>query len=409
MPVPRTSSTRWPTPLRALAHRDFRIYFTGQGISTLGKWVQQVALSWLTYQLTGSAFLLGVITFLVLVPQLLVGPLAGAWIDRHDKRKLLIGVQCTLVMQSLSLALLTWCGAMDSTILVLMALLLGILNAFEVPLRQALISSFVASPADLPNALVLNAMLVNAARFIGPPLAGVLIAVSGEAGCFLLTALAFMALLAGLMNTKAAPSARALGSTAEVLREGLHYIWRTWRVRRLMISVVVVNLLASCYTVLLPILAADTYAGNARTLGWLWGAAGAGAFIATLFLMFNGALRQLNRFIVASIWLCVLALLVLAMHAPLVVALLALALLGFGITVNNVSSNMLLQSDAPAELRGRIVAFYISMRFGFEAVGGLLVGGLAAWSGASVTFAVLGGGLLVYLACSRLLARGDDR
>lgn len=409
MPVPRTSSTRWPTPLRALAHRDFRIYFTGQGISTLGKWVQQVALSWLTYQLTGSAFLLGVITFLVLVPQLLVGPLAGAWIDRHDKRKLLIAVQCTLVVQSLSLALLTWWGAMDSTVLVLMALLLGILNAFEVPLRQALIGSFVASPADLPNALVLNAMLVNAARFIGPPLAGVLIAVGGEAGCFLLTALAFMALLAGLMNTQAAPSARALGSTAEVLREGLHYIWRTWRVRRLMISVVVVNLLASCYTVLLPILAADTYAGNARTLGWLWGAAGAGAFIATLFLMFNGALRQLNRFIVASIWLCVLALLVLAMHAPLVVALLALALLGFGITVNNVSSNMLLQSDAPAELRGRIVAFYISMRFGFEAVGGLLVGGLAAWSGVSATFAVLGGGLLVYLACSRLLARCDDR
>jgi MFS family permease len=148
---PRT--THWPAPVRALANRNFQIYFVGQGISTLGKWVQQVALAWLAYHLTGSAILLGLITFLSLAPQLLIGPLAGAWIDRHDKRRLLIGVQVVLVLQSLTLAVITQFGWIDGTSIAAMALLLGLLNAVETPLRQALIGSFVDDPADLPNAL----------------------------------------------------------------------------------------------------------------------------------------------------------------------------------------------------------------------------------------------------------------
>ncbi len=170
----------WPTAVRALAYRNFQIYFIGQGVSTLGKWVQQVALSWLAYHLTGSAVLLGLITFLSLAPQLLIGPFAGAWIDRHDKRRLLIAVQGMLVVQSLVLALATHQGWIDGTFIAVMALLLGMLNALETPLRQALIGSFVDDPADLPNALALNAMLINAARFLGPPLAGGLIALAGD-------------------------------------------------------------------------------------------------------------------------------------------------------------------------------------------------------------------------------------
>lgn len=394
-PPPRT---RWPSAVRALGHRNFQVYFAGQGVSTLGKWVQQVALSWLAYHLTGSAVLLGLITFLSLAPQLVIGPLAGAWIDRHDKRRLLIVVQSILVVQSAVLGLATWAHWVDGPFIAAMALLLGLLNAVETPLRQALIASFVDDPADLPNALVLNAMLINAARFVGPPLAGGLIAVAGEAACFALTAVAFTALLVGLLKVQAKASPRATGSTAQVFREGLAYLWREQGVRQLLFNVIMVNLLASCYAALLPILAKSVYAGDARVLGWLWGAAGAGALVATLVLAVGGALPRLRQFIEMGAGLCALALLGLCWAGQLQLALLALVMLGFGITLSNVSTNMQLQSQAPGHLRGRVIAFYIAMRFGFEALGGMAAGLLAARVGAPATLGAAGAVLLLGVA-----------
>ncbi|MBF8728487.1 MFS transporter [Pseudomonas fulva] len=394
-PPPRI---RWPSAVRALGHRNFQVYFAGQGVSTLGKWVQQVALSWLAYHLTGSAVLLGLITFLSLAPQLVIGPLAGAWIDRHDKRRLLVVVQSILVVQSAVLGLATWAHWVDGPFIAAMALLLGLLNAVETPLRQALIASFVDDPADLPNALVLNAMLINAARFVGPPLAGGLIAVAGEAACFALTAFAFTALLVGLLKVQAKASPRATGSTAQVFREGLAYLWREQGVRQLLFNVIMVNLLASCYAALLPILAKSVYAGDARVLGWLWGAAGAGAFVATLVLAVGGALPRLRQFIEMGAGLCALALLGLCWAGQLQLALLALVVLGFGITLSNVSTNMQLQSQAPGHLRGRVIAFYIAMRFGFEALGGMAAGLLAARVGAPATLGAAGAVLLLGVA-----------
>lgn len=397
-------SMRWPAPVRALAHRNFQIYFAGQAISTLGKWVQQVALSWLAYHLTGSAFLLGLLTFLTLAPQLVVGPLAGAWIDRHDKRLLLIIAQALLAVQSLTLAILAWLGWIDDTVIIVMAILLGLLNAVETPLRQALISSFVDDPVDLPNALALNAMLINAARFIGPPLAGFLITISGEGACFLMTSMAFGVLLVSLVKTRVAPVAKASGSTGQVFKEGLSYIWSTHDVRRLMIGVIVVNLLASNYAVLLPVLAKSIYAGDAQTLGWLWGAAGAGAFIATLMLALWGTLNRLGTFIAVAIVCSSVAMLGMAFSVPLDAALGLLALIGFGITASNVSTNMMLQSQAPTALRGRVVSFYISMRFGFEAIGGLLAGLVAAAMGAPATLGVTGALLALFFIADRFWA-----
>lgn len=403
MPNP---ARQWPNAIRALAHRNFQIYFTGQAVSALGKWVQQVALSWLAYQLTGSAILLGTIAFVTLAPQLFVGPLAGAWTDRHDKRRLLIIVQVVLALLSLTLAILAYQHWLTSTAIIFMALLFGMVNALETPLRQALIASFVPDPADLPNALVLNAMLLNAARFIGPPLAGALIALFGEAGCFLLTALAFLSLVGVLMKVDGTSSPKATGTTGEVFREGLRYLWTTIEVRQLMVTVVIINLLASCYTALLPILAKTVFAGDARTLGWLWGAAGAGAFAATLVLALGGSASRLQRFILTGSLLCASGLLALAVPASLTLALAALAVLGFGITVSNVSTNMQLQSGAPTALLGRVVSFYIASRFGFEAIGGLLAGLLAAQLGVPVTLGLAGGALL---ALTVLRERGRRR
>ncbi len=388
---------RWPLAVRALSHRNFQIYFAGQGVSTLGKWVQQVALAWLAYHLTGSAVLLGLITFLSLAPQLLIGPVAGAWIDRHDKRLLLIIVQLVLIVQSAVLAGATWLQWVDGRFIAAMALLLGLLNALETPLRQALIGSFVDNPADLPNALVLNAMLINAARFVGPPLAGALIALAGEAACFALTAVAFVALLGGLLKVRGSASPRASGSTAQVFREGLAYMWQTRSVRQLLVNVIMVNLLASCYAALLPILAKAVFSGDAQVLGWLWGAAGAGAFVATLALAVGGALPRLRQFTDAGALLCAVALTGLWLAQAMPLALLALAVLGFGITLSNVSTNMQLQSGAPGHLRGRVIAFYIAMRFGFEAMGGMAAGLLAARWGAPATLGIAGAVLLLGL------------
>ena len=393
----------WPAAVRALQHPNFRLYFAGQAVSILGSWIQQVALSWLIYRLTGSVALLGVTTFAALLPQLIVGPLAGAWTDRHDKRRLLILVQALLGLQALALAALTALEWIGPALIVAMSLLLGVLNAFDTPLRQSLIGSFVGGREDLPNALALNAMLFNAGRFVGPPLAGALLALTGEAWCFALNGLSFLALMGGLLLIRGAPPVRARGSVGAVFLEGLGYVRGDALLRLLILGVALVNFTASSYAVLLPVFAKDVFGGDARTLGWLWGAAGCGAFLATLLLAARSAPGALVRLVALGALLGGAALLGFAAAGSVVLALPAMVLLGFAISVGNVGSNMLLQSLAPEALRGRVVSFYTSTRFGFDALGGLLAGLLAAHLGAAPTLALEGGALLLF--CAWLLLR----
>ncbi|SDT92896.1 MFS transporter [Geopseudomonas guangdongensis] len=398
-----SADRQWPVAVRALQHANFRLYFAGQAVSILGSWIQQVALSWLIYRLTGSVALLGVTTFAALLPQLIVGPLAGAWTDRHDKRRLLIAVQGILAVQALVLAGLTAFELIGPALIVAMSLLLGVLNAFDTPLRQSLIGSFVGRREDLPNALALNAMLFNAGRFVGPPLAGVLLALTSEALCFALNGLSFLALLIGLLLIRIDTPARASGSTGKVFREGLDYVWQNQPIRLLILTLAMVNLTASSYAVLLPVFARDIFGGDAQTLGWLWGAAGCGAFLSTLFLATRQALPGLVRIVLVGALLSAAALLAFAASPVVPLALAAMALLGFGISVGNVGINMLLQSLAPEQLRGRVVSFFTSTRFGFDAIGGLLAGLLAARIGAPLTLALEGAVLLLF--CFWLLAR----
>ncbi|UXY50513.1 MFS transporter [Pseudomonas tohonis] len=383
-----------PNALRALRHRNFRLYFTGHCISTLGTWIQQVALAWLVYRLTGSAALLGVTTCAALLPQLLVGPFAGAWIDRHDKRRLLIVVEGLLGLQALSLAALTASGMIGPTLLVAMAALLGVLNAVDTPLRQSLLSQFVDDRADLPNALALNAMLFTLSRFIGPPLAGLLLGFVSEAVCFALNAVSYLALMTGLMWVRMAPTPRAAGSFRNVFGEGLEYARRDPKIRLMILSVLALNLTASSYVVLLPVFAKDIFGGDATTLGWLWGAAGAGSLLSSIVLASHAGGSALSRLILLSSAACGLAMLVFAWSSHLPLSLAAMAVLGFGISCSNVGTNIILQSSAPEALRGRIVALYTSTRFGFDALGGLAAGLLASHLGAPPVL-VLGGVLLL--------------
>jgi MFS family permease len=225
------------TPLlRALAHGPFRVYFAGQAVSILGSWIQQVALAWLVYRLTGSSLLLGVTAFCALIPQLLVGPLAGAWIDRQNKRLWLMGVQIVLAVQAFLLAVLTWAGWITPELIVVMSLLLGVINSFDMPLRQSLIASFVGRREDLPNALALNAMLFNIGRFIGPPVAGLLLGGTSEAMCFVINGVSFTGLIVGMAWLRGVEPQRARGSMGQLFREGLNYAWNSWTVRTLILT-----------------------------------------------------------------------------------------------------------------------------------------------------------------------------
>lgn len=383
--------------MRALAHRNFRLYFAGQAVSIIGSWIQQVALAWLVYRLTGSAALLGITAFCGLIPQLVVGPFAGAWIDKHDKRKWLVGVQSLMAVQAFVLAGLTWAGWINPGFIIAMALLLGILSSFDAPLRQSLIGSFVGSRDDLPNALALNAMLFNSGRFVGPPVAGLLLAQTSEAFCFAINGFSFLALIAAILVVRSTPPARAKGSVGEVFKEGLAYAWHTWSVRTLILTLIALNLTASAYAVLLPVFAADVFAGDATLLGWLWGAAGCGAFAATVFLATRHSVPSLVATVTTGTAVAAVSLLLFAATERLVLAMPAMVGVGFGISVCNVGINMILQSSAPEQLRGRVVAFFTSARFGFDALGGLLAGFLASAFGAGWTLLFEGAALLVFV------------
>lgn len=385
-----------PAGMRALAHRNFRLYFTGQAISILGSWIQQVALAWLVYRLTGSAALLGITAFCGLIPQLVVGPLAGAWIDKHDKRKWLVGVQSLMAVQAFVLAGLCWLDWITPSFIVLMALVLGVLSSFDAPLRQSLIGSFVGSRDDLPNALALNAMLFNAGRFIGPPIAGLLLGLTSEAFCFAINGFSFLALIAAILVVRSQPPLRATGSVGQVFKEGLLFAWHTWVIRMLIITLIALNLTASAYAVLLPVFARDVFAGDATTLGWLWGAAGCGAFTSTVFLATRKTVSGLVAAVVSGVAISAVALVVFGATTRLPLALAAMVGLGFGISVCNVGINMILQSSAPEQLRGRIVSFFTSARFGFDALGGLLAGFVAVALGAGQTLLVEGAALTVF-------------
>jgi len=385
------------SPLRALRHRNFRLYFLGQGVSILGTWIQHVALSWLVYRLTGSAALLGIVAFLGQAPQLVVGPLAGAWIDRHDRRRMLMTVQALLAAQAALLSILTFTGLIGPGVIVAMALALGILNSFETPLRQALLGQLVDGRADLGNAIALNAMLFNSGRFVGPPIAGMLVAAFGEALCFGLNALSFLALIGALAAVTVVPVPRADGTIGSAFREGIAYAWRSHPTRVLLTMVALLNLLATPYVVLMPVFAKQVFHGDARTLGWLLGAAGVGAVAAATFLATRRAHAALVGFVALGCGLAAAGLAGFSQTPRLELALPALFVAGFGMTCSNVSCNTTLQMSVPERLRGRVVSLFTSALWGMHAVGGLAAGAIAARIGVQLTL-VAGAALLALAA-----------
>lgn len=362
----------------SLRSKNFRNYFIGHSLSTLGTWIQQVSLAWIIYEQTRSAALLGIIGFCALIPQLIVSPIAGAWIDKLDKQKFLVIIQILFFVQTIILGLLFRFELFTPAILIFMSLALGILSAVDTPLRQSLLSLIISDKSLLPNALALNAMIFNASRFIGPPIAGLLLSLIGAEFCFYINALSYLCLAIAVARMTPVHSIKAQGNLSKVFIDGVKYMYQRAQFRQLMYTVIILNLTASSYVVLLPIYAKDIIQGDEKTLGILWGFAGIGSLISSLLIASKINFNEPKSVFIRNIALCSLGLLILGFSQSLYLLCFAMFLLGFGISTTNILTNIIIQNSTIEELRGRAISIYTSTRFGFDAVGGLVVGLLAA-------------------------------
>jgi len=392
---------------RSLRHRNFRLFLLGQVVSVTGTWMQQVALSWLVYRLTHSAFLLGLVGFSGQIPSLFLAPVAGVWADRWDRRRLVIATQALAMVQALALAALVLAGSVAVWHLVALSLFLGIVNAFDVPARQSFLVQMVGGRDDLPNAIALNSSAFNAARLVGPAIAGVLIARVGEGTVFLVNGVSYAAVLVALFAIRVAPrpaAGRPSSSPWRNLREGVAYAAGFSSIRALLLLVGLVGIAGVPYRVLMPVFATDVLHGDAHTLGFLMGAIGVGALTGALFLAARRGVRGLSRVIVGAVALFGASLVGFSFSRSVAVSLGLAFLAGFGMMLQMASSNTILQTIVDDDKRGRVMSFYAAAFMGTMPIGSLLAGTLADLVGAPRT--VLLGGvvcLLGALAFSRAL------
>jgi MFS family permease len=377
---------------RALRHRNYRLFFLGQAVSMVGTWLQQVAIGWLAYRLTGSALLLGVIAFCANAGILFLGSFAGVIADRVDRRRAMFVTQGLMAAQAVLLAVLAWTGVVQPWHLVALALWMGIANAFDIPLRQSLYVHFVDDRNDLPNAIALNSFLVNAARVVGPALAGVLLAVTTEAACFALNAVSFVAVFVALARIRfpRRPADRVPVGLRESWVEGYRYVAHFAPARALLGIAASVSFTIMPYASLMPVYAKDVLQGGPELLGALLSAAGGGALACTLYLARRETVVGLGPVIVGAALAAGAALAVFGQVHVVPLALVLMVVTGGGVILAAAASNTILQTIVSDELRGRVAGFYTLAFLGVAPLGNLAAGALAQRFGVPATFAVNG-------------------
>lgn len=377
---------------RAFGSRNFRLFFAGQSVSLVGTWMQQVAVSWLVYRLTGSAVLLGVVSFAGQIPSFFLSPLAGVFADRWNRRRLLLSTQGLAMVQASLLAAFIFTGIIQVWHLVAFNVLLGIINAFDIPVRQSLVVEMVDRKEDLANAIALNSSMVNSARLVGPSLAGILIATVGEEVCFLINAVSYLAVLlaVGAMRLPAAVPRPNRKHVLHELREGFGYAFGFAPIRDILLLIALVGLIGMPYTVLLPIFAREVLQGGPQTFGFLMTAAGLGALVSTLFLASRRSVLGLGRIIVIATAFFGLGLIGLALSRLLPLSLMFIGLAGFGAMAMIASSNTIVQTIVEDEMRGRVMSLFAMAFMGMTPLGSLAAGALADTIGATATL-VAGG------------------
>jgi MFS family permease len=388
-----------PATLRALGYRNFRLFFGGQLISLIGTWMQNIAQAWLVYRLSGSSVQLGAVSFAGQIPILFLSPLGGIVADRYSKRRVVISTQIASMLLAFALAGLTLTKTIQVWHVFVLASLLGVVNAFDIPTRQAFQVEMVGK-ADLMNAIALNSSLFNASRVIGPAIAGILVAMIGEGWCFFVNAVSYIAVITGLLmmtveeREPGAPGASALADVAE----GFRFVVRNLPVRAVLTLLGVVSLTGMPYMVLMPIFADRILHGGPRALGWLMGFAGMGALAGALRLASRTELKGLNRWLPRASFAFGVTLIGFAWSHAFWLSALILLPAGFAMMIEMGSSNTLLQSMVPDELRGRVMSVYSMVFMGMAPFGALLSGVAADRFGAPWT--VTGSGVFCMLAAT---------
>ncbi|MDD5746386.1 MAG: MFS transporter [Candidatus Omnitrophica bacterium] len=389
---------------RALHYKNYRLFFSGQVISLIGTWMQQVALSWLVYRLTNSALLLGVVGFFSQLPGLLFTVFAGVIADRYNRHRMLIVTQSLAMVQAFVLSILVLTNTIQIWHIVLLSTLLGLVNAFDIPIRQSFTIEMIDRKEDLGNAIALNSSIFNMARLIGPSIAGIIIAVAGEGVCFLINALSYLAVIASLMMMtihKRKPKSRET-HILEELREGWRYTFGFGPIRAILLLLATVSMIGVPYQILMPVFARDILHGGPRTLGFLMAMAGIGALAGALFLARRKSVLGLEKMIAGAACIFGIGITIFSFSRVVGLSMLIILFCGFGIMIQMASSNTILQTIVDEDKRGRIMSFYTLAFTGMVPFGSLFAGGVASKIGAPSTLLISG---LLCIIASCLFAR----
>jgi MFS family permease len=388
-----------PDFLRALRHRNFRLFFYGQTLSMIGTWMHQIAAMWLVYRLSGSAAMLGLAGFAGQISMLLVAPFAGILCDRMNRHRMLLITQSLALTQSLTLATLAATGLVQVWHVITAMLVASTINAFDMPARQSMFVHLVEDRADLPNAIALNSMLMNSARLIGPAIAGLVIAAFGETICFFLNAFSYLAILIALLSMRLTPPARkaVTDSVWHSLREGLRYAFNTRPIRWLLAILATVSFLVNAYVPLMPAFVGEVLHGDARTVGTLISCAGLGAVVGTVLLAARRGTQHLAAFLRVAQLVGAVGLTLFALSSSVWLCHMLIVLVGFGMILVGACCNTLVQTIVEDDKRGRVMSLYAAAFIGVGPIGALVAGQIAEAFGVQRAF-LLNGALCLLLA-----------
>jgi MFS family permease len=380
------------TVLYSLRYRNYRLFFAGQSISLVGTWMQIVAISWLVYHLTNSALLLGLVGFFSQIPSFFLTPFTGVFVDRWNRHRILVITQTLSMIQAFALAFLTLTGTINILSIILLSLSLGLINAFDMPARQSFVIEMVEKKEDLPNAIALNSSLVNVARFIGPAVAGLLVAAVGEGFCFLINGISYVAVIIALLAMKVNKITKrvSINNIPKEIKEGFKYSFGFAPIRSILLLLGLVSLVGMPYTVLMPIFAKDILHGGAHTLGFLMAAAGIGALVGGIYLASRKSVLGLVKILTFATGIFGLGLIIFAFSKNLYFSLSMMLVSGFGMLLQIAASNTLLQTITEDDKRGRVMSFFTMAFMGMSPFGNLIAGAMADKIGAPNTVLISG-------------------
>lgn len=386
---------------RSLKYYNYRLFFTGQSISLIGTWMQRVAISWLVYRLTGSPFILGVITFASLFPSLILAPFAGSLVDRHDKFRIFWFTQILLMLQAGTLALMVWLNYYSILWIGILSLFQGVINSLDVTARQSLVVNLVDNKEDIPNAIALNSSVFNGARLIGPAIAGIILSSFGETICFFINFLSYIAVLVclTLMKIKPIKIEKSSENIWHDLKEGFQYMKATPNISSLILLMASSSLLVIPFTTFLPVFAKDIFHGDATTFSWFESCGGLGALVGAIYIATLKSHRNFIKIIIQSGFLLAISVFALALSPSLILALIFTATAALSLLAQNSSINTYLQTHTDDKMRGRTMSYYIMAFQGILPIGTLIMGYLASLFGTTYIVAFEGiAGVLIMIS-----------